>query len=236
MIADDSQSVCRLGDAADGQLWLFTGPLNGAQHRVATAGSVGQSSRLDIAACSATSDRAVIAGNGRDGTTEIRVIALSTGRLLYQKSYAGATVNVTSSRDGRYVAEQISTLDARGQISTASTMIRRTLDGRIVARLDNRRVLRFSWDGMRVVTVAAYIGHDVTLLDWQTGKVLWGQAGDPGTDGRPAFAIAEPKGLAMAIALGSQPGRGEVDQLWIVSADGLATQVIGTTFYPMFSG
>jgi hypothetical protein len=230
--ADDSRSVCKL--VGSGQLSLMTGPLRGPMRRVASAGSPGARSGLAIIACSVTSDRAVIADNGMAGTTGIRVIALTTGRLLYQRSYAGASVSVLSSRDGRYLSEQISTVDDHGQVAAAFTMIRRTLDGRTVARLDGRRVLRFSWDGMRVVTVPFFAGHDVTLLDWQTGKVLWRHAGDPGSDGAPAFAMAQPNGPAMAIALGSQVGRGDVDQLWIVSADGQATQVVSTVFYPTF--
>jgi hypothetical protein len=230
--ADDNRSVCKL--VGSGQLSLMTGPLRGPMRRVAYAGSPGARSGLAIIACSVTSDRAVIADNGMAGTTGIRVIALTTGRLLYQRSYTAASVSVLSSRDGRYLAEQVSTIDDHGQVAAAFTMIRRTLDGRILARLDNRRVLRFSWDGMRVITVPLFAGHDVTLLDWQTGNVLWRHAGDPGTDDAPAFAMAQPNGPAMAIAIGSQVGRGDVDQLWIVSADGQATQVVSTVFYPTF--
>src|SRR5207244_57640 len=80
--------------------------------------------------------------------------------------------------------------------------IRRVVDGRTVARLDNQRVLRFSWDGTRVVTVPILSGSDVTLLEWQTGKVIWRQAGDPAMVGRPAFAMSQPNGTAMAIGVG----------------------------------
>jgi hypothetical protein len=232
LTADDSRSICKL--VGTGQLWLVTGTLRGPMRRVALAGSMGARSGLDIIACSVTTDRAVIADNGMAGTTAIRVIALSTGRLLFQRSYAGSFASVLSSRDGRHLAEQISTIDAHGQPSAAFTLIRRTLDGRVVARLDSQRVLRFSWDGTRVVTAPFFRGTEVTLLDWQTGKVLWRQAGDPATDYRPAFAMAQPNGPAMAIALGSQPRTGDVDQLWIVSADGQATQVVSTVFYPAF--
>jgi hypothetical protein len=230
--ADDSKSICKL--AGSGQLWLESGPLRGPMHRVAPAGSTGARSGVDIIACSLTSDRAVLADNGMAGTTGIRVIALSTGRLLYQRSYAGSSVGVTSSRDGRYVAEQITSVDALGQPSAAFTLVRRINDGRIVARLDNQRVLRFSWDGMRVVTVPFFTGNVVKLIDWQTEKVLWQQAGDLATDFRPAFAMAQPNGPAMAIALGSLPRTSDVDQLWIVSADGQAMQVLSTVFYPAF--
>jgi hypothetical protein len=237
LIADDSQSICKFDS---GQSWLMTGPLRGQMHRVAPVGPTGPRGGLDVIACSATNDRAVILENGMTGTTSIRVIALSTGRLLYQRSYAGQSVAVISSRDGRYLAEQNSTVDAQGRFSASFTIIRRTIDGRIAARLDNQRVLRFSWDGTRVVTVGAFTLDDVRLVDWQTGNVVWRSPGpDPGASAsarRPAFALAQPNGTAMAIALGSLDRGGLAEQLWIVAADGRAIQVAGTEFYSPFIG
>jgi hypothetical protein len=233
LTADDSRSICKLDS---GQSWLMTGPLGGPMRRVAPVGPTGPRGGLDIIACSVTNDRAVILENGMTGTTSIRVIALSTGRLSYQRSYAGANVSVISSHDGRYLAEQNSTFDAHGQ-AAVSTLIRRTLDGRIVARLDNRRVLRFSWDGMRVVTAPAFTGNDVTLLDWQTQNVVWQQPRDTATDRRPIFSMAQPNGPAMAIALGRVDRGGLADQLWIIAADGQAVQVAVAEFYsPFISG
>jgi hypothetical protein len=199
--------------------------------RVAPVGSIGPRGGPDIIACSVTNDRAVIAENGMSGTTAIRMFALSTGRPLNQRSYAGASVSVISSHDGRYLAEQTSTFDAYGQ-AAVSTLIRRTLDGRILARLDNRRVLRFSWDGMRVLTAPTFTGNDVTLLDWQTQNVVWQQPRDTATDRRPIFSMAQPNGPAMAIALGRVDRGGLADQLWIIAADGQSIQVAGTEFYP----
>ena len=232
--ADDNRSLCRVGGS--GALWLETGRLRGAMRRVALVGSTGARVGINILACSVTSDRAVIADNGMGGTAAVRVIALTTGRLLYQRSYGGASVALMSTRDGRYLAEQTTTFDAQGQVATAFTVIRRTLDGRAMARLDDRRVLRFSWDGTRVVTVPILSGSDVTLLEWQTGKVIWRQAGDPAMVGRPAFAMSQPNGTAMAIGVGGADRSGALDQLWIVAADGQATQVVKGLLYAAFTG
>ena len=232
--ADDNRSLCRV--AGSGALWLETGRLRGAMRRVALVGSTGARVGINILACSVTSDRAVIADNGMGGTAAVRVIALTTGRLLYQRSYGGASVALMSTRDGRYLAEQTTTFDAQGQVATAFTVIRRTLDGRAMARLDDRRVLRFSWDGTRVVTVPILSGSDVTLLEWQTGKVIWRQAGDPAMVGRPAFAMSQPNGTAMAIGVGGADRSGALDQLWIVAADGQATQVVKGLLYAAFTG
>ena len=232
--ADDNRSLCRV--AGSGALWLETGRLRGAMRRVALVGSTGARVGINILACSVTSDRAVIVDNGMGGTAAVRVIALTTGRLLYQRSYGGASVALMSTRDGRYLAEQTTTFDAQGQVATAFTVIRRTLDGRAMARLDDRRVLRFSWDGTRVVTVPILSGSDVTLLEWQTGKVIWRQAGDPAMVGRPAFAMSQPNGTAMAIGVGGADRSGALDQLWIVAADGQATQVVKGLLYAAFTG
>jgi hypothetical protein len=108
----------------------------------------------------------------------------------------------------------------------------------VVARIDKLRVLRFSWDGRRVVTGPFFAGvglYDAELLDWQTGKVLWRQPGGlPGDGPRTIYAMPQPNGPTMAIAVSSQPHNGDVDQLWLVAADGQATQVVTEVFYPAF--
>ena len=74
----------------------------------------------------------------------------------------------------------------------------------------------------------------MTLLDWQTRKPLWHLSRDPATDGQPVYVMAQPNGPAMAVALSDQSRTGDVDQLWIVPADGQATRVVSMVFYPAF--
>jgi hypothetical protein len=239
VIADDSRSLCDVVDSG-GQPWLMTGPIGGSLHRVAAAGQAGARNGPVILACSVANDRAVLADIGMGGTTSVRVIALSTGRALYQRSYGNLGLGVISSRDGRYLAEQIPTYDAQGQPLASMSVIRRVSDGRVMAHVDGKRVLRFSWDGRQVVTGPFFAGvspNDVELFDWQTGKVLWRQPGSSGTNGsRTVYAMPQPNGASMAIALGSQPNNGDVDQLWLVAPDGQATQAINEVFYPAFYG
>jgi hypothetical protein len=236
VIADDSQSLCDLLDTGGGQLWLLMGPLRGPLHRVGPAGVVGARFGLGIIACSIGNDRAVVAENGMAGTTAVRVIALSTGRVLFQQSYSGLGL-IVSSRDGRYLAELTATYDTQGQPLGAVTLIRRTADGKILARLDNRRIVRFSWDGLLAVTASMLPAQDhneVSLVEWQTGRVLWRHDGEPGTNGQPVYAMPQPNAPRMAIAIGNQPRSGDVNQLWLVAADGQATQVVNEVFYPAF--
>jgi hypothetical protein len=237
VIADDSRSRCDVVDTGS-QLWLMTGPIVGPLHRVAAAGLAGARNGPAILACSVANDRAVLADIGMGGTTSVRVIGLTTGRVLYQRSYSDLGLGVISSRDGQYLAEQIPKYDAQGQPLASMSVIRRISDGRAVARIDKQRVLRFSWDGQRVVTGPFFAGvdsNDAELLDWQTGKVLWRQPGGVPADGaRTIYAMAQPNGPNIAVAVSSGPRNGDVDQLWLVAADGQATQAVNVVFYPAF--
>jgi hypothetical protein len=245
VLADDNRSLCELGTpasrASPGEEWLFVSRLDGSPRRVALAGVItdvmGARTGFGILACSVLNDRVVLANFGLTGITGVRVLALSSGRVLYQHSYSGSPISVVSSHDGRYLAEQTSTYDPGGQPMTATSSIRRTSDGRVMARIGNQQVVRFSWDDRRVVTAPVFLGvgpNDVELVEWQTGKTLWRGPGNPAQQGaRPVVAIAQPNGLGMAIAFG-QPSSGDVDQLWLVGPDGQATQAVNQVFYPAF--
>jgi len=242
VLADDNRSLCEVrglayGDGS-GEQWVFTGRVDGPSRRVALAGMMGAHSGFGILACSVLNDRVVLADFGPTGTAGVRVLALSSGRLLFQRAYSGPPTSLVSSHDGKYLAEMVTTYDSQGESVASMTLIRRTSDGELVARIDNRGVLRFSWDDMRLVAGPFFAGAgpgEVALIEWRTGKILWRQQGDATTNGgRPVFAIAQPSGPGMAIAIGSQPGNGDVDQLWLVAADGHATQVVNEIFYPAF--
>jgi hypothetical protein len=77
----------------------------------------------------------------------------------------------------------------------------------------------------------------VNVLNWQTGKVVWRVDTAGGTGGaQPTFAFAEPNGSHVGVAIGSNPSGNDVDQLWIVSSDGQAKQVLSSLFFsPLMS-
>ncbi|HET9849025.1 MAG TPA: hypothetical protein VFR68_10770, partial [Candidatus Dormibacteraeota bacterium] len=243
--ADDGRSICQLAGPTgtndfSGTLWLFVGPINGSPRRVVLAGQAGARSGPTILACSVLNDRAVLMDSGPGGASAVNVVSLSSGRLIYQRTYATQfPVFVLSSRDGRFLAEQTQNYDAQGQTTAAYTIIRRTSDGAGMARLDNRGVVRFSWDGARVMTGPMYTGsggNEIALVEWRTGKVLWRLEPSSGADTHPAvFAMAQPNGADMMVARATQPGRGELDQLWLVHSDGTASQLLAETFYPLFA-
>jgi hypothetical protein len=237
LLADDNRSRCdvRPSGVSAGEEWLFVGRLDGQARRVAQAGVVGARSSMAILACSVVNDRAVVGELGMTGTTNIRVFALSSGRLVYQRAYPAPSTSVISSHDGKYLAEQTTNYDTQGQPLPGVLAVRRTVDGMVVARVTNQRALRFSWDDMRVVTTSIFQGQDATevdVIDWQTGKTLWrSTTGGGGT----VYAMAQPNGPNIAVAVSSQARSGDVDQLWLIAADGHAAQVINEVFYPAFN-
>lgn len=255
--ADDSRHVCTMRDANGAEFgagggvepypsWLFAGPIGGPLYRIGQAGQVGGQSGPEIAACSYEADRAVVVEYVVMWTAEVRVLRLSTGALLYQHQYKTGEVasSVVASRDGRYLAEQMVSADAQGlhQIYT-DTLIRRTSDGTVVGRLAGQSVRAFSWDGSSVITMPALgsaDSHEVRLVDWQHGKVLWrlGPTEPAGSNAGDyyVFALPRPGGSDFMVGAAVRPGSGypAVDTLWLVHASGTATAVARGPIFPGF--
>jgi hypothetical protein len=238
MIADDSRSVCQVSTDPAGNQSLLAGPIHGGLHRVAPVGSVGARSGLGLIACSALNDRAVVAEVGMGGTAAVQVISLSTGRLLFERSYTNVVGGIVSSGDGRYLGEPIATFDGQGNATGSTTNIRRVSDGQVVARLDGLQVALFSWDDRRVLTTASFGGtasKEVDLLDWETMTVLWRLPLAAGTQGPPTvYAMAQPNGGDVVIGVEAPSSGGEIDGLWVVGPDGLAKILAFGPLYPAF--
>lgn len=250
--ADDSRHACTMRNANGGDFgaaepepsWLFTGPIGGPLHRVAQAGQVGGQSGPAIAACSVLNDRAVVVENVVMWTSEVWVYRLSTGSLLYHRTYVPNQVaSVVASHDGRYIAEQTTSTDAQGHQLYADTLIRRTSDGTVVGRFADQSVLAFSWDGSRVVTMPAFgslNNHEVRLVDWQRGQVLWRLVEPAGSNPGDyyVFVLARPGGtdfmVGAAVRAAGSGGYPAVDQLWLVHANGAAAAVAKSPIFPGF--
>jgi hypothetical protein len=251
--ADDSRHVCSMRNASGGDFgavepdpsWLFTGPIGGPLRRVAQAGQVGGQSGPRIVACSYANDRAVVVEDVIMYTSEVWIYRLSTGSLLYHHQYTNAAVasSVVASHDGRYLAEQLVTSDAQGHQVYSDTQIRRTSDGAVVARLVDQSVTAFSWDGSRVVTMPAFgsvNNHEVRLVDWQRGQLLWRLAPTEPAGSNPGdyyvFVLPRPSGTDFMVGAAVRPGSGypAVEQLWLVHANGAATAVAKGPIFPGF--
>jgi hypothetical protein len=243
--SDDSRHFCVMSTASGGiptgngeAGWLYAGPIEGPLHRVAQAGQFGGQSGPGIAACSFLSDRAVVVQMVIMGVSEVRVIKLSTGALLYQRRYLNEqTPFVRASHDGQYIAEQTAAFDAQGALRHGATLIRRVFDGKEVARLDNQTVASFSWDGSRVVTMPASGSsgaNEARLVDLKSGSILWRLPGPPGTNGGEAvYALPRPNGTELVVAIGPQSVAG-IESLWLVRADGTARRIAKGPLWPGF--
>jgi len=243
--SDDSRHVCVMRSASGGipqgnaePAWLFAGPIEGPLHRVAQAGQYGGQSGAETIACSFLSDRAVVVETVIMGASDVWVIKLSTGALLYHRQYANEqTPFIRASHDGQYLAEQtVTTPVGMGLPTYGPAVIRRISDGKEVARLDKQTVVAFSWDGSRVVTMpttGTSAPNEARLIDWQSETILWRLPGPSGTpDGAAVYALAHPNGTDMVVGIGPQSAAG-IDSLWLVHADGSAKQIASG---PLFAG
>ena len=231
--SDDSRHFCLVGTASGAvptgnsePAWLFAGPIEGPLRRVAQFGQFGGQSGAGPIACSFQNDRAVVVETVIMGASDVWIIKLSTGALLFHRQYANdQTPFIRASHDGQYLAEQTAPSNGTG---FGATVIRRTSDGREVARLDNQTVVAFSWDGLRVVTMPATgtsAPNEARLVEWQSGKVLWRLPGPSGTAGGAAvYALAHPYGTDMVVGIGPQSADG-IDELWLVGANGSAKRI-----------
>lgn len=231
--SDDSRHLC-VTQTADGTLpsgngepaWLFAGSIDGPLHPVAQFGSFGGQSGASSIACSFLADRAVLAQFAIYGITEVRVIRLSTGAVLFD--HRSSQESVVASHDGSYLAETTSNV----------TLIRRTSDGKVVAQLTSQKVIAFSWDGTRVITLplVSVDGKDEAhLVDWQHNQILWRLPLEPGAaDLATVYTLAQPGGSKMAFSIGHANQYGQTEDLWLIGADGAAKKVVSGPLAPPY--
>jgi len=232
--SDGGNRYCNIGfdpnkNPATTPQWLETGIIGGAVRRVATLGTINGLGGFNVIACSTLNDRAVVGTQTQGGWLDVRVIALSTGRVLYSHSYVNAPQMLIASRDGRYLAESAS------GTGPSATVIHRLSDGAAVARLSNQRVVAFSWDGSLVITAPSWgqeTPGEIRLMDWHAGRVLW-SAGNPAATGQlPVSALVQPNGTDFMIGIGNPTGFGDTDGLLLVHADGRTEKILSGPIFP----
>jgi len=185
---------------------------------IAQVGTVSQQTSVGSAACSVVGDRAVVVQSGGQGigTRQFWVVQLSTGRVLWTRSYTTdfAVVTIVASRDGRYVAE------VRSGTGQASSTVVYGPTGSTVTRLAGA-INGFSWDG-GLATVSAAEGS-VSVIRWQDGSHVWGAP-----QGQTFFgALGEPGGQQLAVALRTpEYQQFPLIDLYVVSPDGEATLLL----------
>jgi len=174
-----------------------------------------------VLACSATSNRVVVANVGAlNDTSDVWVLDATTGATRWHRTYPTSTkangnigVFVVASPDGQYLAET----DA----ATGSATIRRIGDDSVVARLSGMEVHGFSWHGDLVLaaprppdfSIVNSSKQDPVVIDWRTGTAVWRSPAGATFGGRLA---AQPGGKAIALDLSA----GKHWEIWMVGPDG----------------
>jgi hypothetical protein len=197
-----------------------------APRNVVQVGQVYEQTFTQVAACSPATDLAVVVHSLRGeggGASQIWVVRLSTGRILWTRQYQSGTstnVDIHSSIDGRYIAE--TTMALGGQVSRPVTTIYSPA-GAVLGRV-NGEVQAFSWDGS--LAVVANYDEPVSIVRWRDGTTIWSS---PAT-AKFAGAQPEPGGSRSAVSVDGRPypewtGFLPVD-VDVVSPDGTAVRLL----------
>jgi len=226
--ADDGQHYCRMvspsvlppagGEPATLQL-IAVGQ---APKNVVQVGRMADQAGSGVAACSVERDRAVVADYGSSGNTvQFWVVQLSTGRILWTRSYAGqdvSTFDIRPSRDGQFIAENKYTPSA-GSVTT--------IYGPTGAVLGHPTgwVQAFSWDGSLAV-VGSFNYGPLSVVRWRDGSVVWTGP----TGGGYLGAMPEPGGQRIAITVSDpqhpQTGGFYPGDVYVVGPDGRANKLL----------
>lgn len=174
-----------------------------------------------VLACSATSNRVVVANvGGLSDSSDVWVLDAATATVKYHRTYLKPTktngnvgVFVVASPDGQYLAET----DA----ATGSAIIRRIPDDVVVSRLSGMEVHGFSWHGDLVLAAPRQPDFSIVnssmanpvVIDWRSSTTVWHAPAGASFGGRLA---AQPDGRAIAFDLGGAPHYG----VWVVGPDG----------------
>jgi hypothetical protein len=198
--ADDGQHLCGMvsespfGQPGGKPTTLQVTAIGQASRNVVQVGRAYEQTSIGVVACSIEKDRAVIVQSGGQGmsTAQFWVVQISTGRIIWTKSYpldGSILIDIRSSRDGQFIAEVKYTDPAAAGATTIygpSGAVAGHVSGRVAA---------FSWDASLAV-LGAYSGP-VSVVRWRDGTVVWsGPAGGAYYDAMP-----EPGGQRIAVSV-----------------------------------
>jgi hypothetical protein len=147
-----------------------------ATRDVARVGTVHEQAGVTVEACSVLNDRVVVVQmGGGPFATAVWVVQLSTGRVIWNRSYSndGSTLlSIRASRDGQYVTESSGRLGQGGPPPV--TTVVRGAGGAVLAQLDGT-VEAFSWDGSLAVVLGNPADNDrpIRVVRWRDGTVAW---------------------------------------------------------------
>jgi hypothetical protein len=226
--ADDEHHYCQMvgksatPPASGEPATLQVGAPGETTRTVAQVGTVGQQATIAVAACSELSDRAVVVQSGGQGigARQLWVVQLSTGHILWTRSYISdstSVITIGASRDSQYITEAHS-----GAGQTPGTTVY-SATGSVLGRL-TMFVASFSWDGTLAVVTSPE--GSVSVIRWRDGNHLWGAPQGQTLDA----AIPEPGGLRVAVSLRNpdyqQTTGFPPTDLYVIGSDGQATPLL----------
>jgi hypothetical protein len=207
---------------------LFYQEVGQQPRRVLDYGSFGDQSGPAVLACSAKTDRAVIVETFVARASNLQVVRLSDGLVIYRGAGVspGQPGGLVASEDGTLLAMGSTVSNSNGQ-GQDSFVVYRIPGDQVVARIAGGGAVAFSSDDTRVLTVQ-YLGGgtqsaEYQVIDLATQESIWSAAISPGTvmtrPGSADFLVAsrtwEP---SRTRSNGSDP----FEDVWLVPAIGAA--------------
>jgi hypothetical protein len=229
--ADDGRHYCSmaskspLGQVGGVPTTLQLTVVGQAPKNIRQVGTAYEQASIGVPACSIEKDRAVIVQSGGQGmsTAQFWVVQLSTGRIIWTRSYkldGLTTIDIRPSRDAQYIAEVKYTCCP----ATASATTVYSPTGAVLGHVAGR-VEAFSWDGSLAVQMADY-GGPVSIINWRTGTVMWKGPSDAGY----VDAMPEPGGQRIAVSVRDpqhpQTGGFPPRNVYVVGPDGQVVELL----------
>lgn len=226
--SDDGQHYCsmvspsQLPPAGGEPATLQVTAVGQAPRNVVQVGRKYDQSSTGVAACSIEKDRAIVVHSGPSGNTmQFWVVQLSTGRIIWTRSYPGdnESVDIRTSRDGQFIAENKSNCCP----ATTSTTTIYSSTGAVLGHPAGW-VEAFSWDGS--MAVMGTFNGPVSVVRWRDGTVVWRGPSDGGFHD----AMPEPGGQRIAVSVSDpqhpQTGGFYPGNVYVVGPDGQAVELL----------
>jgi hypothetical protein len=226
--ADDGRHLCSMvGENPFGQpggkpTTLQVSLLGQSPRNVVQVGRAYEQNSIGVAACSIEKDRAVVVQSGGQGigTAQFWVVQLSTGRIVWTRSYlidGVTTMDIRPSRDGQLIAE----INYNASSGSSTTIY--SSSGSVLGHVAGG-VEAFSWDGS--LAVIGNYGEPVSVVRWRDGTVVWTGP----TAGSFEDAMPEPGGPRIAVSIldpeRPQTGGFPFRNVYVVGPDGQAVRLL----------
>jgi hypothetical protein len=175
--ADDNRHLCSLAYQRGTWILSWHVPTFTYMTPFVVPGDI-QQGALRIVACSfATDPRAVVTESNGAGLTDLWVVHLTDGKVLFHEKVGGGVASIAASHDSSLIAENSQkSVGYKGE-SASTTNVRDLATGKITPLDASLEVLAFSGDDRyALVATSPWVEGRATVLgvvDLTTGTVIW---------------------------------------------------------------